>query len=285
MEPFVLQRKKHDDGPVLLELKGWTDAYPALTAGFTTRSGGVSEGGCGSLNCALHVQDDEQHVIVNRQRVAEASGMPFDAWTCAEQVHGNHVHIVTSDERGRGRLNRDDAIQNADALVTDVTGVMLTSFYADCVPLLFLDPVQRVVGLAHAGWKGTVSKIGPATIHTMMANYDCRPEHIRAAIGPSIGPCCYEVDERVLAEVNHVFAACPEARAHADTIIRPTAPGHAMLDLRELNRQLLNQAGVLTTNIECTSWCTGCHTDMFFSHRMEGGATGRMMSWIGWRMT
>lgn len=283
MEPFQLQKSKTSEGPVLLELKKWTDAYPELTAGFTTRNGGVSSEHFGSLNCALHVLDNEADVIRNRKLVAEACGMPFEAWTCGEQVHGSHVHVVTQNERGKGRMNRTDAIQNTDSLVTDVTGVLLTSFYADCVPLMFLDPIQRVVGLAHAGWKGTVSNIGAATVHKMQEQFDCRLEHIQAAIGPSIGSCCYEVDERVIAEVRRVLEGCQQAERVQDVVIRPTSVGHAMLDLRELNRHLLIEAGILAANIECTTLCTGCNINMFYSHRMEGGTTGRMMSWIGWK--
>ncbi|MBG9734073.1 peptidoglycan editing factor PgeF [Paenibacillus alvei] len=283
MEPFQLQKSKTSEGPVLLELKKWTDSYPELTAGFTTRNGGVSSEHFDSLNCALHVLDNEADVIHNRKLVAEACGMPFEAWTCGEQVHGSHVHVVTQNERGKGRMNRTDAIQNTDSLVTDVTGVLLASFYADCVPLMFLDPVQRVIGLAHAGWKGTVSNICAATVHKMQEQYGCRLEHIQAAIGPSIGSCCYEVDERVIAEVRRVFEGCQQAERVQDVVIRPTSVGHAMLDLRELNRHLLIEAGILAANIECTTLCTGCNIDMFYSHRMEGGTTGRMMSWIGWK--
>ena len=283
MEPFQLQKPEAAEGPVLLNVKKWTEAYPELTAGFTTRNGGVSSEHFNSLNCALHVHDNEADVIHNRELVAKACGMPFEAWTCGEQVHGSHVHVVTEEERGKGRLNREDAIQNTDSLVTDVTGVLLTSFYADCVPLMFLDPIQRVVGLAHAGWKGTVSNIGAATVHKMQEQFGCRLEHIQAAIGPSIGSCCYEVDERVIGEVQRVLAGDPQAEQVQNDIIRPTTSGHAMLDLRELNRHLLIQAGILATNIECTTLCTGCNIDMFYSHRMEGGTTGRMMSWIGWK--
>lgn len=283
MEPFQLRKPGVFNRPVLLELKKWTDACPELTVGFTTRNGGVSSEHFDSLNCALHVHDNEIDVIRNRKLVAEACGMPFEAWTCGEQVHGSHVHVVTEEERGKGRMNRADAIQNTDSLITNVTGVLLTSFYADCVPLMFLDPAKRVIGLAHAGWKGTVSHIGAATIHKMQEQYGSRLEDIQVAIGPSIGSCCYEVDEHILQKAERVLAGCPQAKQIYGVVIHPTSPKRALLDLRELNRRLLIQAGILTTNIECTTWCTGCNLDMFYSHRMEAGVTGRMMSWIGWK--
>lgn len=283
MEPFQLRKFDGKNPPMLLELKSWIEAFPGLTAGFTTRNGGVSSKCFASLNCALHVHDRAEDVIHNRKLVAQTCGMPFEAWTCGEQIHGNNVHVVLAEERGRGRISRVDAIPNADALVTNITGIMLTSFYGDCVPLLFVDPVQQVIGLAHAGWRGTVSHIGALTIHKMQEHYGCHIEHIRVAIGPSIGPCCYKVDGRVLQEVKRVRVACPEVLHMENTIIRPTSEGHAMLDLRELNRQLLIQAGILTTNIECTQLCTGCNPNLFYSYRMEGGETGRMTSWIAWK--
>ncbi|UHA74116.1 peptidoglycan editing factor PgeF [Paenibacillus sp. 481] len=281
MEPFVLQRPNDVNEPTLLVLEQWTHTMPGLSAGFTTRLGGVSDGACTSLNCALHVHDDPAAVINNRKRVATACGLPFEAWTCAEQVHGNHVYPVTLEDRGKGRAVREQAIQDADALITDLADVMLTSFYADCVPLLFVDPVTRVTGLAHAGWKGTVSQIAARTVQQMQDVYGCNPDHIHAAIGPSIGSCCYEVDERVIKEVCHVLGHANES-VHA-SVLQPTTTGHAMLDLRELNRHLLIEAGILAINIECTKLCTGCRTDLFFSHRVENGNTGRMMSWIGWQ--
>ncbi|WII39354.1 peptidoglycan editing factor PgeF [Paenibacillus thiaminolyticus] len=281
MEPFVRRQGNKPDEPGVLELAGWMAGTPGLAAGFTTRLGGVSQGCFDSLNCALHVRDAEEDVIANRRRVAEVAGIPFENWVCGEQVHGNRVHAVTEEDRGRGWFGRASAIQDADALVTDAEGVMLASFYADCVPLIFLDPVKRVVAVAHAGWKGTVTRIGPETVHIMQKRYHSSIEDIRAAIGPSIGPCCYEVDNRVLEQVR---AVQDEEEGEAERpVIRSSRPGHAWLDLRELNRQLLKQAGILPTNIECTNLCTGCDTGMFFSHRKEGGATGRMMSFIGWK--
>lgn len=279
MEPFELKHSERGDSPTVLEITKWVKEIPGLTVGFTTRIGGVSSGGYDSLNCALHVDDHKETVITNRQRLAQVSGLPFETWTCAEQIHGNRVHIVTANDRGKGRCEREDAIANADALLTVESGLWLTSFYADCVPLLFVDPATRVVGLAHAGWKGTVEQIAIATVNAMVDQFGCKKEHIRAAIGPSIGKCCYEVDERVIHRIRSLYE---QLQLDIRDVLTPVSDGHAMVDLREINRQLLIKAGILTTNIECTNWCTGCRTDLFYSHRMEGGQTGRMASWIGW---
>lgn len=282
MEPFEQTRLQAGDGCYItaLLLKKWTENVPGLTAGFTTRQGGVSEAPYDSMNMALHVNDDPKHVIRNRELLASAVGLPFDSYTCAEQVHSNHVHIVSLTDRGKGRSLREDAIQDADALVTKEEGLLLNSFYADCVPLLFVDPVQRVIGLAHAGWKGTVLGIAMKTVERMKESFGSDPNTILAAIGPSISSCCYEVDERVITPVKELLSAHSISE---DGILKPSQQGRAMLNLREINRELLLKAGILASHIECTTWCTSCHSELFFSHRRDGGKTGRMASWIGWK--
>lgn len=278
-EPFQLIHAEKS-GPELLEIHKWTKQCPGLTAGFTTRNGGVSEAPYGSLNLALHVNDQREAVVENRKRVAAAIGMPFESWTCAEQVHGHHVHVVSAAERGRGRDERADAIPAADAIITQESDICLASFYADCVPLLLVDPVKRVIGLAHAGWQGTVQQIAIHTIDKMKEAFGCDPQHILAAIGPSISSCCYEVDKRVIEPIEKLFEDLPDT---ARSALSYRDEAHAMVDLREINRHLLLKAGIMASNIECTTWCTGCHTELFYSHRMEGGHTGRMASWIGWK--
>ena len=277
-EPFA--QPSHSEGAVLLELRSWIQQFEGLTAGFTTRLGGVSQAPFATLNLAMHVQDDPTTVEANRRLVSEAIQMPFEGWTCAEQVHGHHVHVVTADERGRGRTSREDAIPDADALITQHANICLTSFYADCVPLLFVDPTTRTIGLAHAGWKGTAEQIAVRVVERMQAEFHCKPEHIHAAIGPSISKCCYEVDKRVITPMEVLLEKLPMEARHG---LEYRDNGRAMIDLREINRQLLLKAGILPTHIECTTWCTGCHTDLFYSHRAEGGKTGRMASWIGWK--
>jgi YfiH family protein len=271
----------------------------ALVAGFTGRTGGVSEGGFDSLNCGLHVGDVSAAVVANRARIAARLGFAFEAWTCGEQVHDVCVHAVTASERGRGRNSRADAFQATDALMTNVPGVLLTSFYADCVPLYFWDPVHRVVALAHAGWKGTAGKIAQRTIEAMHVTYGSRPEELHGAIGPSIGVCCYEVDTPVLTQMRTLaqelqaelagvgvaefgMAHSSHADARRALFVPSTAGGDkARLNLKLFNQLLMIQAGIPPAHIECSEWCTGCHTDRFYSHRVEGGNTGRMASFIG----
>ncbi len=273
MEPFVL--KERANHPPLFYIDKWMKRYPGLNAGFSSRLGGASEGHFSSLNCGLHVGDVPGHVISNREKVSQAAGFSFDAWTCAEQVHGSDVAVVTIAERGRGRESRVNALQARDALITTERDVMLAAFFADCVPLYFYDPARNAVGLAHAGWKGTVLEIAEKTVIAMSERFGSSPSEIVAAIGPSIGMCCYEVDETVMEKVRgNEFLR--ESKAYEQK-----RDGKYMLNLQEMNRQIMIKAGILPTNIELTHLCTSCRSDLFFSHRKEKGKTGRMVGWIG----
>ncbi|SFB36031.1 conserved hypothetical protein [Cohnella sp. OV330] len=276
MEPFANTIESSSAGrrdPGLLPLAPWS-RFEDLTAGFSTRLGGSSQPPRDGLNTALHVGDDEHAVIANRRAIAEALGWPFEAWTCAEQVHGNNVVRITSAERGLGRLSRDSAIQDADALITDEPDVLLAMYFADCVPLYFYDPEHGALGLAHAGWKGTVADIAAATIRAMADAFGTDASGLYAAIGPSIGGCCYEVDDIV---INRVRGIVPDD----ESFHVPSSEGKSRLNLKEINKHLMIKAGILPSRIEMSGWCTSCSTDLFFSHRKERGQTGRMMSWLG----
>lgn len=261
-------------GSPLFMLNRWCQEN-GLSAGFTTRQTG---------NVALHVGDAPFSVVNNRKTLAERLGWPFEAFTCAEQVHGCEVRIIKASDAGSGRQDRDSSIQNTDALITNVPDVLLTMFFADCVPLYFYDSNTKSMGLAHAGWKGTVADIAAATVGKMQSEFGALPADLKAAIGPSIGGCCYEVDESVLENVRPIMATMRENDPlwNGTDVVKPSKrEGRAYLDLKHLNRQLMIKAGIMPSNIEMSSWCTGCRTDLLFSHRMENGATGRMMSWLG----
>lgn len=269
MEPFDLQ-----DNKTALKLTGWEEKWPELVAGFSTRNGGVSSGFYTSLNCGLHVGDDGDAVKENRRLLAEANGFDFSAWTCAEQVHGGAVHIVEANDTGAGRLKHEEAIKDTDGILTDQAGVFLASFYADCVPLFFYAPDRRVIGVAHAGWKGTVARIGAEMVRRMGEHWQVEPQAIHAAIGPSIGACCYEINDVVANRVRDVLGD------QAKRVLEPAGDGKYMLNLQETNRILLVEAGILPEHIEVSHLCTSCRTDLFFSHRKEAGKTGRMTAFI-----
>ncbi|OGX60705.1 MAG: multicopper polyphenol oxidase, partial [Paenibacillus sp. RIFOXYA1_FULL_44_5] len=195
------------------------------------------------------------------------------------QVHGNEIAVITENDMGKGRTDAEDAVQGKDGLITNRKGIWLTAFFADCVPLYFFDPVNEAVGIAHAGWKGTVLNIARNTAQAMQKQFDSKPEHILAAIGPSIQSCCYEVDNHVIQQVDKLL----EEHAITDSspyYIRKNQEKY-MLDLQQLNKQNMIKAGILPMNIEISEWCTSCSTTMFFSHRKEAGKTGRMAAWIG----
>ncbi|BCG60228.1 peptidoglycan editing factor PgeF [Paenibacillus sp. URB8-2] len=279
MEPFV----QKSGSPALFSLKPWTGPYSKITAGFTGRTGGAGRAPYESLNCAFHVGDIPEDVIKNRKMVAESLGFALEDWTCGEQVHGAEIAVVTADDKGRGSLDRSSAFVDTDGLLTDVPGVLLVSFYADCVPLFFHDPVAGAVGLAHAGWKGTVAEIALAMVRRMEDVYGSRKENIRGAIGPSIGACCYEVDDFVMDRVRSLEDSLVREQESAESLYSPSTAhiSKMMLNLKELNRRIMIKAGILPTHIECTTWCTSCSHDLFFSYRKENGVTGRMASWIG----
>lgn len=240
-----------------------------ILARFTTRHDGASESPYTSCNLGLHVGDEAARVLRNRERQAEPFGLPLDAWVAGEQVHGDVVAVVTAEQRGAGARDMASALAGTDALITNVPGIVLSTYAADCVPLLFADERQMVIGAAHAGWQGTVLQIGAKTVAQMQKVYGCEPTEIRVRIGPSIGPCCYEVDERVAVRVREAF---PQV---AEQLLRPNDNGRWQLDLWAANEWALQRAGVPAANIVREAACTSCQVRDYFSHRKEQGKTGR----------
>ncbi|SDW05017.1 conserved hypothetical protein [Marininema mesophilum] len=272
MEPF--QACKESSVPYF-SLLPWEREFPRLRAGISTRD---SESIQDPMHCnyALHIGDDRANVLDNRKRLAEALDVPLSYWTCGDQVHGTHIHEVTSEEQGRGLYDASTAYPATDGLITHADDVLLTSFYADCVPLLFYSPDTEWMGVAHAGWRGTVGGIG----RNMVEAFHLRGAslaNLRVAIAPSIGRCCYEVDE-------HVTTPLLQALPHADErVLQSTGEGGWRLDLKEANRQILLQSGLFEEHIFVSQWCTSCHPAHFHSHRRDRGNTGRMVAYIGRR--
>lgn len=236
--------------------------FPNLVHGVFTRLGGLSDEPFASLNVGLTVGDSIENVQGNRQRVATALGFAEEDAFTTWQVHGADVIVQ------RGREPQTWPPPKADGIVTAERDLPLTMRFADCVPIVFYDPVKESIGIAHAGWRGTLTGVGPATIRTMCAAFGSRPEDIIVGIGPSIGPCCYEVGREVVEQVEAVFGDSSDLITHA------SGNGHnPCLDLWAANARLLQNAGV--TNIEVSGLCTATMTDEFFSHRAEHGQTGR----------
>ncbi len=188
--------RRHRAGINVWQVDSWTDL--GVLHGFSDRFGGVSRGPYASLNVGLHVGDEPADVIENRRRLCRALGVDPESLVVGEQVHGIQVAVVTAADKGRGAFSLTDVVPGVDALITDTPGVALFAMYADCVPVFLYDPRRRAVGLAHAGWKGTVAGIARRTVQAMHETFGSRPADMYARpIGPSIGPCCYEVGPEV----------------------------------------------------------------------------------------
>jgi YfiH family protein len=242
---------------------------------FSTKHGGVSEGPCATMNLSWK-NDSRENVIENRRRFLKALGLELESLVAGQQVHGTNVAVVTKSDRGRGSVSYGEALPATDALITASSEVTLSAYFADCVPLFFFDPMQRVIGLAHAGWRGTIGKIGQRTIKTMEKEFGVNPIHCLVGIGPSIGPCCYEVDQQVITSLAKVFPYWTE-------LVIPQGQGKWRLNLWETNRRQLLDIGVKAENIFCSSLCTSCTSELFFSYRAHAKKTGALAAIIALR--
>jgi polyphenol oxidase len=261
--PFILS--ENPDGPVvlrspLLNISGVVHA-------FTTRRGGVSGGPFASLNFGLKAGDDPWHVRQNLALLSHAENFNEHHFFRVRQVHGREVVVVRAEDDPRSV-----SLLEADALITDRPGFALGVSTADCVPVLVADPRHGVVAAAHAGWRGIVGGVVQAVVEIMRQQFDVTPADLRAAIGPCIGPCCFEVGP----EVAERFAAFPHVCCE-DTGSRPH------IDLPRTVRQILEGLGLPGSSIDQANLCTQCRSDLFFSYRRDGARTGHHLSMIGLR--
>ncbi|MGM0844519.1 MAG: peptidoglycan editing factor PgeF [Bacillota bacterium] len=265
---------KADD--LLFSLPQWEEFMPGLKVGITSKQSGFSTGPFQSLNMGLHVNDNEIHVNKNRRTVADRIGFPLETWVCTEQTHGNNIQWVTQSHSGIGSQKFSESIDDTDGLITDQPNLLLTMCYADCVPIYFLNPKSRLIGIAHAGWKGTVLNIAGKMIDEFK-KYGANPNDIQVAIGPSICGNCYQVDDRVIDKVEKLLEDCNEKPYNLKY------EGQYQLDLKKANYLVLINNGVPSSNISISRLCTVCEQEEFFSHRRDNGMTGRIMSYIGWK--
>lgn len=239
---------------------------------FTTRHGGVSQGIFESMNLGFNRGDLDENVRKNYQLIAETIGISTDDLVFSNQIHEDKIVIVGKEDRGKG-FNRKSDMIGVDGLITNEKNVALVTSYADCVPLFFLDPVHHVIALSHAGWRGTVKKIGAKTVHMMQKHFGSNPEDILAVIGPSIGACCFEVSDDVKIEVEKMFN-----HDIIDKIVEKYGNDKYKVDLWSANEQVLLEAGVLPQHIQKTDICTMCHKEDLFSHRGTDGKRGNMVA-------
>ncbi len=255
--------------------------FPALTKqkgivhAFSTRLGGVSEGYFASMNLSFSRGDDKERVRENYRRISAAVGFEPENLVFSDQTHTTNVRVVTQENRGKGFIRKRD-YTDVDGMVTNVPGIVLATLYADCVPLYFVDPVKKAVGLSHSGWKGTVGKIGKETVRAMQTAYGSRPEDILAAIGPSICQDCYEVS----ADVIELFAQNFAKEYHKELFYQKEN-GKFQLNLWRANEIVLREAGICPEHISVTDLCTCCNSNLLFSHRATKGMRGNLAAFLG----
>jgi hypothetical protein len=281
---------------------------PWLVHAFSTRRGGASPAPCAGLNLGFTESDQRARVEQNRRRfLDQLVGKDF-APASVRQVHSSHSWVVARDRAGQMAYQLPCAAVSlpatqspaGDGLMTAEPGILLTIRIADCLPLLLVDPQRRVVAAVHAGWRGALARVIEKAVGDLRRAFGSDPQKLVAALGPSIRACCYEVGEEVVEAFHGSFAGAeqffqtlphrPEAATDRHSILFLSAcpPGHApehvpatRLDLTAVARHQLASAGVKPANISVADYCTACRTDLFFSHRREGGRTGRQAAAIG----
>lgn len=242
--------------------------------GFSTRLGGVSFDHLSSMNVSFTRGDEEANVRENYRRLSKAIGFSCENLVFSDQTHTTNVRIVTEADRGKGFACPRD-YTDVDGLITNVPGLVLATFYADCVPLFLVDPVHGAIGLSHSGWKGTVGKIGKDTVELMGKTFGTRPEDLLAAIGPSICHDCYEVSEDVIEQFQSAF----EEKCWTELFYRKPN-GKYQLNLWRANELIFLEAGLLKEQIATTDICTCCNPQLLFSHRASKGKRGNLGAFL-----
>lgn len=249
------------------------DDIPWLKNAVSTRLGGVSKDYLASMNLGFNRGDLDENVIRNHEIFANVIGVNPKNIVTGNQTHTTNVKVVTKDDCGKG-IYRDRNYTDIDGLITNEKGIVLATYYADCVPLLIVDTKNKAIGLSHSGWRGTVGKIGKVTIEKMGELYGTKPEDIVACIGPSICQKCYEISEEVAVQFKEAF---PD---NIKEILIDKGNGKYQLDLWECNRINFKEGGVLPENIKVTDICTCHNTDVLFSHRGHNGKRGNLGAFL-----
>ena len=275
---LVYKNKKH----IFDEIEKETPylSYPLLGKtglvkhGFSTRIGGVSEGCYASLNLSFDRGDSREAVAENFRRIGKSIGVRCEDMVLSQQTHTTNVRVVTEEDRGKGIVRERD-YTDVDGLVTDVPGICLVTSFADCVPLYFVDPVKRVIGLSHSGWRGTVGKIGQKTVQLMQERYECSPADILAAVGPSVCMDCYEVSADVIDQFKENFDP-----GSWNSLFSGKPDGKYQLDLWKANELILLESGIAPEHIAVTNVCTHCNSKILYSHRASGNKRGNLCAFL-----
>lgn len=265
-EKHIFDVKEKNDVPFL--------SYPLLentgivNHGFSTRLGGVSVGNCATMNVSTNRGDDPAAVAENRRRIAQAIGVDRDKMVFTNQTHTTNVAVVSEKDFGK-------ELPETDGMITDTPGLCLVTFYADCVPLYFVDPVHRAIGLSHSGWRGTVNKMANVTVRKMQETFGSDPSQMIAAIGPSICQDCYEVSDDVIRQFKNAYD-----ETYWESLFYQKENGKYQLNLWRANEINLLESGIQKENIAVTNVCTCCNPEVLFSHRITGFARGNLSAFL-----
>lgn len=251
------------------------DRIPGIIHGFSTRLGGVSTGMWSSMNLSFTRGDEEENVRENFRRIADAIGFLPEDIVASDQTHTTNVRVVKEEDRGSG-ITKPRSYSDVDGMITNVPGLVLATFYADCVPLYFVDPVKGAIGLSHSGWRGTAGKIGAVTVKRMQEEFGSDPSDIYGAIGPSICQECYEVSEDVIEEFSRSFE-----QKYWDKLFYKKENEKYQLNLWEANRIVFMESGIQPQNISMPGICTCCNPQFLFSHRASKGKRGNLAAFLG----
>lgn len=278
------QKRGRQSSPVWREVSLTSGEFPYLSYPlleqtgivkhcFTTRLGGVSEGIFESLNLSFSRGDQREAVEENFRRVSQALGTEYSNFVFTDQTHTVNVRRVAMEDAGKG-LTRERGYSDVDGLITNEPGLVLSTFYADCVPLYFVDTKKRAIGLSHSGWRGTVKRMGRVTLEAMRREFGTEPEDVICAIGPSICQDCYEVSEDVAAEFMREFSS------HSEEFLQDKGNGKYQLDLWRANEMILREAGIKPEHLSVTDLCTCCNEKILFSHRASQGKRGNLGAFL-----
>lgn len=261
------------DGVPVIKFKAF-ESMDWLSHGFSTRMGGVSAGTFKSMNLSFSRGDDSELVMENFRRFGNAININYKDMIFTHQTHTTNIRVATAEDKGKGIVRARD-YSDIDGLITNEPGLALVTFFADCVPLYFADPVTRTIGASHSGWRGTVARMGQVTVQAMCDTYGCKPENMTAVIGPSICRKCYEVSE----DVAKAFAGNFPGHEWQD-FIDVKDNGKYQLDLWRANWYILKAAGIPEANIHVSGLCTHCHPNVLWSHRSLGDARGSLAGFM-----
>ena len=245
-----------------------------VKSAFSTRLGGVSEGYYSSLNLSFDRGDDPARVLENFKRIGASMGVAVEDMVLSKQTHTTNVRVVTEADKGKGVM-RDRDYTDVDGMITNVPGICLVTSYADCVPLYFVDPVKKAIGLSHSGWRGTVGKIGKNTVQLMQENFGSKPEDLLAAVGPSVCMDCYEVSEDVIEQFKEDFE-----KKYWEDLFYKKENGKYQLNLWKANELIFLESGILPEHMAITNVCTHCNSKILYSHRTMGNNRGNLCAFL-----